>query len=104
MKSKEGSQHNFFDENGMWKQSEPDEMWHNEDHLLDNPDFNLVFKNCIHHLPEKWRIIIESKRDNEKNSKEICQDLDISMSNYWQLMHRAKLQLKSCLEQNWKES
>jgi DNA-directed RNA polymerase specialized sigma24 family protein len=32
---------------------------------------------------------------------EICKVLGITTSNYWVLIHRAKLQLRNCLEKNW---
>ena len=37
----------------------------------------------------------------EKESDEICKELEISASNYWVILHRAKLQLRKCLEKNW---
>ena len=37
----------------------------------------------------------------EKDCNEICQELEISPTNYWQILHRAKLQLRKCLELNW---
>ena len=30
--------------------------------------------------------------------KEICQELDISDNNAWVIMHRARMQLRKCLE------
>lgn len=94
---------NLFDESGMWVESKQrDSLWHNEKSLLDNPDFNIVLANCMGKLPSKWRALIELKYLNEKNSDEICQEIEISSTNYWQMMHRAKLQLKTCIEKNWK--
>ena len=34
-------------------------------------------------------------------SEEICKVLNITPSNYWVLIHRAKLHLRKCLEKNW---
>ena len=34
-------------------------------------------------------------------SDDICKELNITASNYWVLIHRAKLQLRACLEKNW---
>jgi RNA polymerase sigma-70 factor (ECF subfamily) len=31
----------------------------------------------------------------------ICQELEITTSNYWQIVHRSKLLLKKCLELKW---
>ncbi|MCK5276978.1 MAG: RNA polymerase subunit sigma, partial [Cyclobacteriaceae bacterium] len=44
---------------------------------------------------------IHLKYLEEKDGKEICQELGITSSNYWQILHRAKLQLRICIEENW---
>jgi RNA polymerase sigma-70 factor (ECF subfamily) len=36
-----------------------------------------------------------------KKGEEICQELGITPTNFWQIMHRAKLQLRECIENNW---
>ena len=38
---------------------------------------------------------------DDMDSEEICKELNISSSNYWVLLHRAKVQLRSCIEVNW---
>jgi RNA polymerase sigma-70 factor (ECF subfamily) len=35
------------------------------------------------------------------DTDEICETLGITVQNYWVLMHRAKIQLRTCLEKNW---
>jgi RNA polymerase sigma-70 factor (ECF subfamily) len=35
------------------------------------------------------------------DTKQICQALQISEENCWTILHRARLKLRSCLEQNW---
>ena len=37
----------------------------------------------------------------EKNSNEICQEMDITPTNFWQIIHRAKLNLRECIEAKW---
>jgi RNA polymerase sigma-70 factor (ECF subfamily) len=37
----------------------------------------------------------------QKDGKEICQDLGITSSNFWQILCRAKLQVRACIEKNW---
>lgn len=91
----------LFDENNNWKNRDIDPIWDDEEHLLDNAGFNAVMANCLSSLPEKWKIAITSKYLTDKKAKEICQDLEITVSNYWQIVHRAKLLLKKCLETNW---
>lgn len=91
-----------FDENGSWQSNRVPTDWHEEeDHLLDNDDFNKVLKSCMDALPEHWHICVRMKYLLSKSGEEICQELNITPSNYWQIIHRAKLQLRSCVEQNW---
>jgi len=35
------------------------------------------------------------------DSETICKELNISASNYWVLIHRAKVQLRGCIEKKW---
>jgi RNA polymerase sigma-70 factor (ECF subfamily) len=91
----------LFDENDIWKDRAIDPIWDKEEHLLDNADFNDVMATCMNNLPENWKTAITSKYFTDKKAKEICQDLGITVTNYWQIVHRAKLLLKECLETNW---
>ncbi len=92
----------IFDSDGTWrKEMRPSEWKESEEHLLDNTEFKDVLQNCMEALPETWFMAIQFKYLEEKSGKEICQDLNISSSNYWQMLHRAKLQLKICIENNW---
>ena len=90
-----------FNSDGSWKNTEPSDIWNEEQHLLDNPEFNSTLDKCKNDLPEKWRLAIASKYTLNLNPEEICQELQISMSNYWQMIHRAKVHLKNCIEKNW---
>jgi len=87
----------FFDEHEKWK----NDTDLNEQHWLDNPEFNSILLICIKDLPENWQFIIQSKYILDKKSADICQELQITQSNYWQISHRAKLLLKKCIELNW---
>lgn len=93
----------LFDENGKWNPSEMNSIWGDEKNLLDDLDFNETMKFCLGDLPEKWRIAISSKYLLERTSEEICQELEMSTTNYWQVIHRAKLLLKKCIEKHWKQ-
>lgn len=90
----------MFDVNESWKTSETFVSWE-EPNLLDNPEFINVMEQCLGHLPEKWRIAVVMKYRIDNDPQFICQELDISLSNYWQIIHRAKLMLKKCVDINW---
>ncbi|HJN12962.1 MAG TPA: hypothetical protein QF564_30070 [Pirellulaceae bacterium] len=36
-----------------------------------------------------------------KNTEEICKDLEISPSNLWVLLYRARLRLADCMKNRW---
>lgn len=92
----------FFTDDGEWLPDKKPGNWDDDDgHLLDNVDFNEVLKECINALPEKWSMSVKLKYLMSKNGEEICQELDITPTNFWQIMHRAKLQLRECIESNW---
>jgi RNA polymerase sigma-70 factor (TIGR02943 family) len=92
----------FFDSDGGWQENKRPKEWHDdEEHLLDNDDFQKVLKKCLDALPGKWNLCVKLKYLSDKNGEEICQELDITPTNFWQIVHRAKLQLRDCVENNW---
>ncbi|WP_306350016.1 sigma-70 family RNA polymerase sigma factor [Flavobacterium sp. '19STA2R22 D10 B1'] len=86
-----------FDDTGHWE----DMSDKSSQNWLDNPEFNSILAKCIKKLPKNWQFIIQSKYILDKESKEICQELDVTTSNYWQIIHRSKVLLKKCIEINW---
>jgi len=91
----------LFDVHGNWNPNSWEPVWEEESHLLDNPDFNKVMDICMKDLPGQWKYALTSKYENYKTTTEICQEMEVSTSNYWQIIHRAKLLLKKCLEKKW---
>ncbi len=92
----------FFNENGEWKKNKAPHEWQIDDtHLLDDKEFNEVLKLCMDLLPEKWNSCVKLKYILGKSGKQICEQMDISKNNYWQMIHRAKLSLRECIESKW---
>jgi RNA polymerase sigma-70 factor (TIGR02943 family) len=91
----------FFDEGGSWRKEKRPHHWDEDTHLLDDDEFQAVLKQCLAALPESWNTCVKLKYLSEKKGEDICQELDISPTNYWQIIHRAKLQLRECIEQKW---
>lgn len=94
-----------FDQYDQWKKEfRPHEWSKDEEHLLDNAEFKKILTHCMNNLPEGWSACINLKYLSEKDPEEICQHLHITTSNLWQILHRAKLSLRNCLEKNWFKS
>ena len=91
-----------FDRNMGWLKDQVPVAWPLQtENLLDDPDFEKVLSRCMKKLPEKCLSAIQLKYLEEKKAALICQELGVAATNYWQLLHRGKLQLRKCLELNW---
>ncbi len=92
----------FFDEYEEWKKKERPKDWSEENnHLLDDSEFQNTLQNCLGKLPSNWYSAVQLKFIEEKKGELICQELGIAPTNFWQILHRAKLQLRKCLEIHW---
>jgi RNA polymerase sigma-70 factor (TIGR02943 family) len=92
----------YFNAEGGWRQEKMPKNWNEEDeHLLDDTEFTKILNSCLELLPENWNACVKLKYLSEKKGEEICQELDISPTNFWQIVHRAKIQLRDCIENNW---
>lgn len=92
----------FFDKSGEWsKQAKPKQWSVEEGNVLDDKEFQKAIQNCVGKLPANWHTAITLKYLEEKESDDICKELNVTASNYWVIMHRAKLMLRACLEKTW---
>ena len=91
----------YFEGTGWNKNAMPHEWEPAGEQLFDNDEFIRIFEQCMKKLPPQWLACITMKYLEEKDPKIVCQELAISTTNYWQVIHRAKLNLRECLEKNW---
>jgi RNA polymerase sigma-70 factor (TIGR02943 family) len=91
-----------FDSFDNWKkENRPFNIWDTGTHLMDDPDFQKTLNNCLSDLLPNHEAVLKLKYLQGMKANEICQELEISTSNYWQLIHRAKLKLRKCLDLKW---
>ncbi|MES2328918.1 MAG: sigma-70 family RNA polymerase sigma factor [Bacteroidota bacterium] len=92
----------FFDEVEHWTQEDQPADWGIDyQQNIDNKEFYQVLEGCKKKLQELQQAVFSMKYLEDLDSAEICKVLGITSSNYWVLIHRAKLQLRGCLEKNW---
>lgn len=100
-----GTDHFFYSsgnkEGGWVNGSEPSGFHEAADQPLERAEFMNILKICMELLPIKWSEVFRMKTVEELDSKEICKELDITSSNLWVIVHRAKLQMRQCMEQKW---
>lgn len=100
---KDYTAYGHFDETQNWSNHKMPREWSmdNEPHLLDDEGFTMTLEDCLNELPEHWFLAVQFKYLLGRDAKAICQELNISTTNYWQILHRAKLQLRDCIELKW---
>lgn len=91
-----------FNDKEHWQKNSVPQFWAKSlDETQENEEFNSILELCIKRLNEMQKAVFSMKYLDEIESDDICKELNISASNYWVLIHRAKLQLRTCLEKNW---
>lgn len=95
----------FFREKGRvghWApESAPQGNYNEIENDFDNKELQEALNSCLSLLPGKWKGIVMDKLVEDKDSDEVCKEHDITSSNLWVIVHRAKLQLRECLEKKW---
>ncbi|APD07253.1 putative RNA polymerase sigma factor [Flavobacteriaceae bacterium UJ101] len=87
---------------GVWVDSKTPQNWGKSiDQLIENQELGQTLEHCLDKLPEKLYQPFKMKTLDDVDSKEICKILNISTSNLWVMLHRARLNLRDCLETNW---
>jgi len=90
----------FFDRARHWKDKLLD--WQGDpEALAENHEFRQVLQNCLDRLSEIMAQAFVLREMEGLSSEEICQHLAITPTNLWARLHRARLQLRRCLQQNW---
>jgi len=69
--------------------------------LLENQRFWEVFSGCLDGLPEAHRRAFSLREIDGYKGEEICKLLNITSTNLWVILHRARHRLRECLQTNW---
>ena len=91
-----------FDDAGHWaRPSYPKELIVDPADPQDRKDFQEILESCSGKLNKIQKAVFFMKYVDDLESDDICIQLSITSNNYWTLLHRAKVQLRECLEKNW---
>ena len=90
----------YFNSFGIWRRILANWADNPED-ILEKRDFYKVFENCLSKLPEQTRKAFLLKMTGEMSSAEACNIMEVSSSNYWVILYRARMSLRECIEKNW---
>lgn len=89
----------LFRENGRW--ASPPQSWDNPEQAFENARFWEIFELCNQRMPVNTARAFMMREFMGLSTEEICQELSVSTTNCWALLHRARLALRECLDMNW---
>jgi RNA polymerase sigma-70 factor (ECF subfamily) len=89
----------LFDESGHFREKPSD--WGDPHATFQQKQFFEVLEVCVERLPAKVAQIFMMREWLELDTEEICQELDVTATNAWVMLYRARMRLRECLQLNW---
>ena len=85
---------------GHWNGPQTPASWLRADAALEQQEQHEILRRCQERLSGQQGAVFAMRFVEELSAEEICQELGLTASNYWVIVHRAKLQLRRCLEKH----
>ncbi|HEY6239956.1 MAG TPA: sigma-70 family RNA polymerase sigma factor [Burkholderiales bacterium] len=89
----------FFESDGHF--TDPPGEWESPERALEERRFFEALEGCLRTLPKNTASAFMMREVMGLETDEICKELDISPSNCWVMLYRARLNLRACLERTW---
>ena len=87
---------------GEWlEENAPDMFDKTAEDIMENEELGTAILACMELLTEKQAKIFKMKTIDGFETEAICNEFDITPSNLWVIIHRARTTLAQCLEKNW---
>ncbi|MBW6389840.1 sigma-70 family RNA polymerase sigma factor [Halomonas sp. Y3S6] len=90
-----------FQQSGRWQKEARPSSWGEPEAVFENERFWKVFDACMIVLPDTQARVFSLRELMGLTTEQICRELAIKENNCWIILHRARLRLRSCIEQGW---
>lgn len=90
----------FFQNNGQWKIL-PAQWDDNPEKIFEQQEFLQIFYRCLSELPERLSRAFRLREMEGLSTKELCKKMDITPTNSWVMLYRARVHLQRCLDVHW---
>ncbi len=90
----------YFDGRDNWA-IKPQRWQKSPEKQIEDSQFMDILHKCLETISPKQADAFRLREINQADKEEICKVLKISSTNYWVLMHRARLHIRRCLEIRW---
>ena len=92
----------FFNNDGSWRVEARPILWNVNPHsILERKNFEETLHVCLSQLPERLARVFILREIEGLSSDEICELLNITPSNLWVMLHRARLNLQRLIGLHW---
>jgi RNA polymerase sigma-70 factor (ECF subfamily) len=88
----------WFNEDGSWAEEKIPQDWDSANNPTERKEIQKVIYWCKDHLKALQQSVFTLKYLEDISSDEICKVLNITSTNYWILIHRARLKMRDCVE------
>ncbi|MGB3776128.1 MAG: sigma-70 family RNA polymerase sigma factor [Leeuwenhoekiella sp.] len=68
---------------------------------IENNELGDAIYDCLDKLPERQAEIFKLKTIGQQETETICNAYNITASNLWVIIHRARTALVDCMQKNW---
>ncbi len=99
MSEQDANMDEFFDKSGHWE--DKPKSWNMPDNALEQQQFFKVLQSCLDRIPNKLATLFMMRDVHETDNEEICKELNITTTNAWVMLYRARMGIRKCLEINW---
>lgn len=89
----------LFGDDGHWREAPA--AWQHPERALEQSQFFETLQACIGRLPPKMGRVFMMREWLERETDDICRELEISTTNCGVLLYRARMQLRECLDMRW---
>ena len=94
--------YNSNEEEGDWLEERvADPFDKTAEDTLENDELGDAIYSCLEKLPEKQATVFKMKTIEGLETETICNELNITPSNLWVIVHRARTAMAECMENTW---
>ncbi|WP_223550937.1 sigma-70 family RNA polymerase sigma factor [Aestuariivivens sp. NBU2969] len=94
--------YNDTDNEGDWLEERvADPFDRTAEDSIQNRELGDAIHDCLSKLPQKQADVFKLKTIQGFETEIICNELNITPSNLWVIVHRARTAMANCLKQNW---
>lgn len=89
---------------GHWNENSGPQKWSEPSREVELNELRQKLQTCIDQLPARLAHLYTMREIDAMPTEEICNRMEVTATNLGVLMHRARAQLRRCLEHYWSNS